>query len=566
MKITILPVILFGFLFNQLNAQTYNPLWIPDTLSGSTINLSLEEGTKNWIGSFATTSAGVNPSSSTNAFWGPTLIFTKGDSIHLNVTNNLMDTTTVHWHGMHLPAIMDGGPHQPIAPGETWSPYWKVDNYAATYWYHPHLHMMSQEQLLLGLGGMIIVRDSAESTLALPRTYGVDDIPLALSDRAFIGNQISIEPYGDSMMVNGVLRAEWIAPSQLVRFRILNSATERSYNIGFSDTTTFYVIASDGGLLNAPVPLTRYLLSSGERIEILVDFTGRQGQSLFMKAYNSVLPQNIPGGDMFPNGPFANYLQRSDFNVMHISVGPQTTNPITTIPSNLVTVTPYDSLTSVLTRYLTITDTNIVGNNGVSFIINHHLYSESFIDYQVPLDNTEIWEIANSGNFSHPFHIHDVEFNILSRNGVFPTAAEQGWKDVVLVEAHETVRFITKFTDFADAAHPFMFHCHIALHEDEGMMGQFVVVNSSSEVKDIINNDGVRVYPNPAFDRIFLSTKGESTIRGIFIYNSLGELVLSEKDQVQENQIDVSSLRSGIYLINIQNRSGQFMKSSFIKS
>jgi bilirubin oxidase len=566
MKKRILLIYLFVFSVFQGSTQTYNPLWIPDTLTGPVINLSLEEGTKNWIGTYPTASAGVNPSTVTNTFWGPTLILEKGDSIHINVTNNLMDTTTIHWHGMHLPALMDGGPHQPIAPGQTWSPYWKIDNYAATYWYHPHLHMMAEEQLLKGLGGMIILRDSTEKTLALPRTYGVDDIPLALSDRAFINNEISIEPYGDSMMVNGVMRAEFNAPAQVMRFRILNGGTERSYNIGFSDTTTFYVIASDGGLLSAPVPLTRYLLSSGERIEILVNFTGRQGQSLFMKAYNSVLTQNIPGGDMFPNGPFANYLQRSDFNIMHIVIGSQTANPITVIPSNLVSVNPYDSTNSVLTRYLTISDTNIAGNPGISFLINHHLYSDSFIDYQIPLDNTEIWQIANSGNFSHPFHLHDVEFNLISRNGAIPPAAEQGWKDVVLVKAHETVRFVTKFSDFADAAHPYMFHCHIALHEDEGMMGQFVVVNNSSGIHDIISNDLFEIYPNPSFEKIYISLKGNTTLERLEIYNCLGENILNLENPIVNNPISISSFKEGVYFLTIRDESGRFWKSRFIKS
>ncbi|MCX6141415.1 MAG: multicopper oxidase domain-containing protein, partial [Candidatus Kapabacteria bacterium] len=243
-------------------AQKYNDLWIPDTLAGPTIDLVMKKSHKHWFVGDSTMTAGFNTDLTSHGIWGPTLIFRKGDSIHINVENDLGEETTVHWHGMHLPAIMDGGPHQVIPAGTTWSPFWKVDNKASTYWYHPHLHMMSQEQLLMGLGGMIIVRDTEEDILPLPRRYGVDDIPVAISDRAFINNQISIEPYGDSVQVNGVLRPELKAPSQVVRLRILNSATERSYNLGFSDERTFYVIGSDGGLLTKPVPLTRFLLSA----------------------------------------------------------------------------------------------------------------------------------------------------------------------------------------------------------------------------------------------------------------------------------------------------------------
>ena len=463
-------------------SQTYNDLWIPDTLSGKQFNLTMEEGHEHWFGpNSLVMTAGFNPEVTGHYFWGPTLIIRKGDTVTMNVVNNLKDTTTVHWHGMHLPPVMDGGPHQPIAPGATWKPYWKVMNNAATYWYHPHLHMMAEEQLLMGLGGMIIVRDADEDKLALPRTYGVDDIPLALSDRAFTADgQISIEPYGDSMQVNGVIRAQYTVPSQVVRFRILNSSSERSYNLGFSDGRKFSVIASDGGLLNSPVELTRYLLSSGERIEILVNFSADKGKSVKLRAFNSVLPQNIPGGDRIPVGIFNNILARVDFDVLNINVGNPTASPVTTIPTQLAIVAPLKEADAFVTRKLTISDTNIQGNAGVSFILNHRLFNENYIDYKVGLNNTEIWEIANSGNFAHPFHIHDVEFNLLTRNGQPVKSEEAGWKDVVLVKARETVRFIARFDDFADSTAPYMFHCHIALHEDEGMMGQFVVVDNGS--------------------------------------------------------------------------------------
>ncbi len=477
----LLVTLLFSAVIN-VTAQNYNPLWIPDTLSGKEFNLTMEEGHEHWFGpNSLVMTAGFNPQTTGHYFWGPTLIIRKGDTVKMNVTNNLKDTTTVHWHGMHLPAIMDGGPHQPIAPGATWKPYWKVMNNAATYWYHPHLHMMAQEQLLMGLGGMMIVRDADEDKLALPRTYGVDDIPLALSDRAFTtAGEISIEPYGDSMQVNGVIRAEYTVPSQVVRFRILNASTERSYNLGFSDGRKFSVITSDGGLLNSPVELSRYLLSSGERIEILVNFGADKGKSVKLRAFNSVLPQNIPGGDRFPNGPFANILARIDFDVLNINIGNPTANPITTIPTQLAIVAPLKEADAFVTRKLTISDTMIPGNTGTSFVLNRRLFDENYIDYKVGLNNTEIWEIANSGNFAHPFHIHDVQFNVLTRNGQVAKPEEAGWKDVVLVKARETVRFIARFDDFADSTAPYMFHCHIALHEDEGMMGQFVVVDNGS--------------------------------------------------------------------------------------
>jgi bilirubin oxidase len=532
------------------SSQNYNNMWIPDTLSGTTFNLNIKDTFAQIVNSGnQTITGGIN-----GKFWGPTLFFNKGDVVHMNVKNGLNDSTTLHWHGMHLPAVMDGGPHQIIPPGTTWQPYWEVKNEASTYWYHPHLHEMTEEQITKGIGGLIIVRDEVESKLALPRTYGVDDIPLVLSDRDIsTSNQFTVVPYGDSMMTNMTLRAQFTVPSQVVRFRVLNGGVERSYNLGFSDGRTFQVIASDGGLLNAPVPLTRYLLHSGERIEILVDFTNQNGTSVNLMAYNSTLGQNVAGGDFFPNGPFVNYLARKDFNVLHINVGAQTSMPITTIPTSLRTVTTIPQADANITRKLTISDTTVAGIAGAAFVINHKFFDFNTNNYEVPLNNTEIWEITSSSNFGHPFHIHDVEFNILSVAGVAPVAAQAGWKDVVFVPSKSTVKFIAKFDDYADDLHPFMYHCHISLHEDEGMMGQFVVKNLTNGIKNIDKESlDYTVYPNPANEKLYFSFNNVNTkVYYVSILNIVGKAVMMLPRPDWQNGIDISNLSNGTYLIQL---------------
>lgn len=571
-NILILLMLVIGY---ASNAQTYNQLWIPDTLSGTTFNLALKDTFAQILPGNQTITAGIN-----GKFWGPTLFFNKGDTVHMNVQNNLNDSTTLHWHGFHLPAVMDGGPHQVIPPGTIWQPYWKVTNEASTYWYHPHLHETTQSQITKGLGGLIIVRDSIESALALPRTYGIDDIPVVLTDRDInTSNQFVVVPYGDSMMVNGVLRPQFTVPAQVVRFRILNAAVERSYNIGFSDNRTFNVICSDGGLLNAPVPLTRYLLHAGERIEILVNCTGQSGTTVEMKAYNSTLTQTIPGGDLFPNGPFANYLARIDFNMLHLNIGAQTANPITAIPTALTTVNTIPTASANITRALTISDTTIAGIPGAAFIINHKLFDINYNNYNVPINNTEIWQITNSGNFGHPFHIHDVEFNIISVNGAAPTAAQAGWKDVVFVPSTagggpggggtpSVVKFIAKFEDYADSLHPFMFHCHIALHEDEGMMGQFVVTGTTTGIDDVIANENdFAIYPNPTKDKIFVAFKQpDMEAYYIRITNVLGRTIYMLPRPQLQNGIDVSHFASGVYIMQlIDEKTKKTIKKKFVK-
>ncbi|MCX6141414.1 MAG: multicopper oxidase domain-containing protein, partial [Candidatus Kapabacteria bacterium] len=282
-------------------------------------------------------------------------------------------------------------------------------------------------------------------------------------------------------------------------------------------------------------------------LEVLVDLSQDKGKDIFLKAFNAVLQQNVPGGDRFPGGPFANALARVDFNIMHIVVGERTANPVTEIPTQLVTVTPHEPTLATVTRKLTISDTMIPGNMGVSFVLNHRLYNEKFIDYNVSLGATEIWEIANSGNFAHPFHIHDVEFNILTRNGAVPPVQEQGWKDVVLVKSKETVRFIAKFDDFADPVHPFMFHCHIALHEDEGMMGQFVVVQPTSVDLDKESASST-IFPNPAFDHITVVSEG--AVKEWVVLDMVGnEVRRGTGDATDRSIIGLSGLSAGSYLL-----------------
>ncbi len=464
-----------NFIFAQ-----YNNLWIPDTLSGTTFDLTLHTATKQIMTSGpATNTYAYN----TASFWGPTLIMNKGECVQMNVTNNLSDTTTTHWHGFHIPAMTDGGPHQTIPPGTVWSPFFKIRNNAAMYWYHPHLHMKTLEQFTMGGGGLIIVRDSVESALALPRHYGLDDIPIVLTSRKYTPtNQFVVNntAYGDYMLTNGTPNAQVSLPKQFVRLRILNAEIERAYNLGFSDNRTFYVIGNDGGLLNAPVAVTRLILLVGERVEILVNLgSDAVGTSLDLMAYNSGQPFGFPGGEPNTTGQFGSLLNNIDFTVLHINIAATTTNPapITSLPATLANNTYWTAADATFSRNINITG----GAPGTDFTFDNTPFDMDFINQSINLDAIEEWTITNNNVFGHSFHIHDVQFKIVARNNnpALVKNYESGWKDVVYVPRNESVSFVAKFENFADAEMPYMYHCHFANHEDAGMMGQFVVTGSN---------------------------------------------------------------------------------------
>jgi bilirubin oxidase len=352
------------------------------------------------------------------------------------------------------------------------------------------LHKKTAEHVTKGVAGFIIVRDEQEATLKLPRKYGVDDFPIVVQSRAFdLAKQFIVRSELDSvLLVNGTKNPYLQVPTQIVRLRLLNGSTERTYNFGFFGNKSFYQIGGDGGLLNAPVLLTRLRLAPGERAEILVDFKSMQGQSTYLMSYASELPTGIIGSNSVGMGGSLpdysnNKLNGANFNILKIDVIAPTLNPITIIPSTLISNSSFPVSTANVTRVLTFTSIGGMMSAAGPFVINGTSFSMDIINYNIPLNNTEIWELRNQTLIAHPFHIHDVQFYLLDRNGNQVPLNERGRKDVVLVEPMETVRFITKFEDFANSTVPFMYHCHLLTHEDDGMMGQFLVT-SPTDVRE----------------------------------------------------------------------------------
>jgi bilirubin oxidase len=451
-------------------AGAYNDIPIPEALTGTTFDLALGKSTKALKAGAATATYGYNGAS----FWGPTLILNQGDVVQMNVSNNLGEDTTTHWHGLHLPAVMDGGPHQIIGAGTTWSPSFTVKNKAATYWYHPHLHHTTQAQLTYGAGGFIIVRDPEEAALALPRTYGVDDIPLVLTSRRFAANnQFDLAAvYGDAMLVNGTMSPQTTLPAQVVRLRILNAETERAYNLGFKDGRTFHVIGTDGGLVNAPIPVTKVKLYVGERVEILVDLSGDAvGSSLDLQSFNGGFPLGFPGGEPGTSGTFGSLLNNKTFDVLHINVGAAKPGAVKTVPATLANNTYWTDADVTSSRTVKITDKG----PGTPFTFDNLGFDANVINQNVALNAVEKWTITNGPTFDHSFHIHDVQFKIVSRTDGPVADYESGWKDTLRVPRNQSVSFIAKFDDFASGTNPFMYHCHMTDHEDAGLMGQFLV-------------------------------------------------------------------------------------------
>lgn len=539
------------------NAQFTNPLFIPDTLAGPVYNLELAPGKVQFLPGDSTNTHGIN-----QPYLGPTLIMNKGDFVTLNVTNSIPDTTTMHWHGMHVAPTDDGGPHTTILPGSTWSPDFTVLDEATTFWYHPHLHHKTALHVYRGAAGMIIVRDAHEATLNLPRTYGVDDFPIIIQDKTFdANNQLIFAAMNDTVLVNGTLAPFLQVPAQMVRFRLLNGSNQRVYNVTVPAGLNAWQIATDGGLLEHPLPVTVLPLSPGERAEIVIDFGMQPLNAAFrMPCNNSQLGNGVSGGPGGPPGPPGNVIDAADFDFMEFKVAAPTSNGVFALSPNLNTLTPFDEQDAVVTRIKTF---DTIPPNSFPFYINSTPFNLSMNNDTVILDDIEIWEIRNETNIAHPFHIHDIQFYILDVNGNPPPPHMRGKKDVLLSLPGEVTRFITKFDDFFDDTVPYMFHCHNLFHEDAGMMGQFIVLEEPVGIAEEIETDlsgRFTLYPNPSSGLVKLSDV-QANFQGVSnveLHSVDGALIrdFPIRSGVAEQELDLEGVAAGMYLLEIRSDAG----------
>lgn len=414
---------------------------------------------------------GINQS-----YLGPTLRAERGERVRINVTNEIGETSTLHWHGMHLPARMDGGPHQVVADGQTWSPSWRIDQPAASLWYHPHMHGQTADHVYRGLAGMFLIDDARSRTLSLPKTYGVDDVPVIVQDKKFDDGRLDdgaslfspVGFLGDRILVNGTPEAYFDVTTERIRLRLLNASNARVYNFGFPDQRAFHLVATDGGLLSAPVELESLVLSPGERAEIVVRM--EPGETTTLQSHpadvaGDFLQQRWSGGD-----DTLDVLQLRAGDDLHRSPP---------LPDRLGELPDVDADAASRSRSFTLTTPRI----------NAKQMDMDRIDETVEVGTTELWAVTNADGTPHNFHVHDVGFRMVEVNGEAPPPHLVGRKDTVMVPAGTTITLALTFTDYTDPDVPYMFHCHVLRHEDEGMMGQFVVVKPGGEPGRVPDHD-----------------------------------------------------------------------------
>jgi bilirubin oxidase len=198
------------------------------------------------------------------------------------------------------------------------------------------------------------------------------------------------------------------------------------------------------------------------------------------------------------------------------------------------------------------------------FYFNGKLFDMDSINYIIPIDDTEIWEIKNSTMVAHPFHIHDVQFNLLERDGNMPPTFERGRKDVVLIKSNETIKFITKFETFTDTVVPYVYHCHILMHEDDGMMGQFLVVpkNFAGVNNNLELTKPLVIYPNPS-NEYFILDMPQNEAFDLRIFDMNGKLVKALNSETNK-KIMISDLKTSNYVVFVKTNKGLYSSKLLI--
>ena len=387
--------------------------------------------------------------------------------------------TVVHVHGARVPPQSDGYPEHWFTPGKSKTIRYPNAQDAATLWYHDHAMGIERLNQYAGLFGAYLIRDAHEDSLELPG--GAYEIPLFIFDRVFdVDGQLQYptsqmpdgpwisEMYGDAILVNGKLAPQLEVEPRAYRFRVFNSSNARFLVLDVADGPAFQHVGSDQGFLAAPVEAKTLYLAPAERADVVVDFSGHAGKELV--------------------------LMNQAFQLMRFKVK-QGAAAKWLPPAKLREVRRTPKSDVVKTRSLTLGEYEDPDTHAMIMLLDKKRWAAPVTEKPL-LGTTEIWELVNLTDDTHPIHLHLVRFQILERqkfdpdqlrfegtmrhvgDPVPPTSAEMGWKDTVQAYPASITRIIVKFEGYAGR---YVWHCHVLEHAANEMMRPFEVLAAKTQ-------------------------------------------------------------------------------------
>lgn len=442
---------------------------------------------------------------SSGSYLGPTIHLQRGDKVRVHFRNELRETTIVHWHGLAVPALMDGHPRLVIPKGAQYLYEFEVQDRAGHYWYHPHPDDRTGPQVYRGLAGNLFVSDDEEFSLHLPS--GEHEIPLVIQDRSFNGDQqlayLSNQMeamtgfLGERVLVNGSANKQLNLSTGTYRLRFLNGSNSRIYKLAWNNGLPFTVIGTDGGLLERPLRKPYLVLAPAERADVILDLSDQTANSsLELRSLPFPAPQLMMGGSM-GRGPggmrrgMGRDMQSSDqleqgseFRILRIQIQKKE-KTVFRLPERLSHA-----------GFLRPSQAENEGQPRVfplSFMRMQWLLNDTTFEMESVKEN----EIFKAGSIqalefrnmsmgmmqmAHPIHLHGGQFQVLKRmaagGGDLAAAlnegfTDEGWKDTLLVLPGERVQLLMRFPQFKGL---FLYHCHILEHEDMGMMRNYRLI------------------------------------------------------------------------------------------
>jgi FtsP/CotA-like multicopper oxidase with cupredoxin domain len=262
---------------------------------------------------------------------------------------------------------------------------------------------------------------------------------------------------GNTLLLNGkenlVIQ---VNGGQTERWRFINSSSARYFVLHLGGKP-FKVIASDGGLLEYPLPVTEALLTPGERIDIAVDFTKGESFAIESLAYNRMT-----------------FLKPKQETFATVTVG-ENKSSHAFIPDTLRKIEPLAPPDAEVNRKIKLS----VGpslTDGMNFLVNGMMHMN---DKPVKIGELQVWEVSNTSLMDHPFHLHGFFFQLIELNGKAP--AYRAWKDTINLPPRSKAK-IAWMPDNRPGT--WMYHCHIIEHHAAGMMATFDVIDGSSPQQD----------------------------------------------------------------------------------
>lgn len=471
-----------------LSDDVFNrPLAFPEEIRASDFELAAETAQRKLSGSAISDVYTLNDS-----IPGPTIRVKRGETLNIGYQNRLNQESILHWHGLTVPPEMDGHPKDVVGPGNTYDYHFDVNQRAATHWYHPHPHGKTGSQIYHGLAGFFIIEDDEEQALNLPS--GEYELPLMIQEKQINEQGKAVYSlnmmdrmmgfFGNHLFVNGIHAPYHEVANRFYRLRLLNSSNARILEVSLNDDNPFYVIGSDGGLLEHPQEVSSVILSPAERADLLVDF-GRYetGDTVRLTAHSfngmdSMMEEMMDNENGMMNG-MGNMMnsddgmmsgmdtQNSGGAFLEFRITEDEQDPFW-LPEKLARISFPDEAGAERTRQFDLSMQMMQGSS-----INGRFFEMNRVDEEVSRNALEIWEFRNDRMMAHPMHIHATQFRVLGRSGGNLAPHERGWKDNVLVNAGEIVRVLVKF-DAPEGM--YVFHCHNLEHSDNGMMANFEIV------------------------------------------------------------------------------------------